>query len=375
VHLRIFSALTWTVQTTALAAACVLAAGIILSIVIGIETINHAVFKSSVLARFGVSAWNPEYQAQFVRVMDWLTFLPATVWSWVFGLTTTKLNLGELANANAVAWYIPLAILAAIVTLFLVLMPLVLILLGIAYLANMRLRSSGLVFGGESFAWTMASRIGVRRRANANSLLRVMFITPDAWRRQEIAHCYYYKSDRVVEDVAAYMADWNRHAPSRFLSLGGWTADAARWAVVALFVLSIFAISVPFANSFAGMRDPAAVAPPAANLICKDEPHRVEVEYNDTLDLVGCDRDRFDRRAAPIAQQKWKSEVAEKLGATWSDWKLARAGQPLTGISGCSFSYIIQATPCRLNDGTPDALPLLASSTAPADEPSAPGRR
>ena len=48
------------------------------------------------------------------------------------------------------------------------------------------------------------------------------------------------------------MADWSRHAPWRFLSVGEWTADAARWAIVLLFVLSIFAVSVPFATSFAG---------------------------------------------------------------------------------------------------------------------------
>ena len=374
-HLRAFSALTWTVQTLALAAACVLAAGIILSFVIGVEAINHSVFNSSVLARFGVSAWNSEYQAQFVRLMDWLTFLPAAVWSWIFGLTTTKLNLGDLANAREVAWYIPLALLAAIVTLFLLLMPLVLVLLGIAYAVSIRLRSSGLVFGGESFAWTMASRIGVKRRANDNSLLRLLFITPEAWRRQEIAHCYYYKSDRVIRDMASYMADWSRHAPWRFLSVGEWTADAARWAIVLLFVLSIFAVSVPFATSFAGMRGVSATQVASqADVICKEEAHRVEVEYQDTLQLLSCDKDRFDRRAAPVAQNQWKSEVTGKFGAEWSDWKLARPESPVTMIQGCSFSYIARATPCRLRDG-PGSPAASAPAVTPPPDGAQPQRR
>ena len=137
-------------------------------------------------------------------------------------------------------------------TLFLLLMPLVLILLGIAYAVSMRLRSSGLVFGGESFAWTMASRIGVKRRANDNSLLRLIFITPEAWRRQEIAHCYYYKSDRVIQDMAELHGRLEQPCALALPLLRRWTADAARWAIVLLFVLSIFAVSVPFATSFAG---------------------------------------------------------------------------------------------------------------------------
>ncbi len=101
-------------------------------------------------------------------------------------------------------------------------MPLVLFLLAIAYVVSIRLRGSGLVFGSESFAWTMANRIGVKRHANDNTMLRLVFISPEAWRRQEVAHCYYYKADSVIEDVAGYMADWSRHAPSRFLPFGGW---------------------------------------------------------------------------------------------------------------------------------------------------------
>ena len=205
-------------------------------------------------------------------------------------------------------------------TLFLLLMPLVLVLLGIAYAVSIRLRSSGLVFGGESFAWTMASRIGVKRRANDNSLLRLIFITPEAWRRQEIAHCYYYKSDRVIQDMASYMADWSRHAPSRFLSVGAWTADAARWAVVLLFVLSIFAVSVPFASLFAKVGSLQAAPPqqvPAPDAELVETQTRICQQTRTVAIEVAATASEADVKAA--AWRKLQDDGVVKPGGEWSE--------------------------------------------------------
>ena len=65
----------------------------------------------------------------------------------------------------------------------------VLVLVAIAYLVSIRLRGSGLVFGGESAAWTMANRIAASVRANDNTIMRNLFITPEAWWKREMAHC------------------------------------------------------------------------------------------------------------------------------------------------------------------------------------------
>ena len=334
-HLRIFGSLTWLVQTLGLSAAIVLASGIFLTAVIGIEAFNYLVFKGSLLGKLGLSAWQtdqPALQDRFIQLMNWLTYFPAMVWS-NLGVGWT-LNMSGLEDPRAAAWWVPIALLAAITLIFLLLMPLVLFLLAIAYVVSIRLRGSGLVFGSESFAWTMANRIGVKRHANDNTMLRLVFITPEAWRRQEVAHCYYYKADSVIEDVAGYMADWSQHAPSRFLPFGGWIADAARWAVVALFVLSIFAVSVPIANSFAGKPKPAGESTPASET--KPEPELLEGETTICSRIAHAVVVRAGDGDAPggleaKARSQWEAEVRAKYGAEFADWK-----NKGSGTSGCS---------------------------------------
>jgi hypothetical protein len=172
----------------------------------------------------------------------------------------------------------------------------------------------------------MANRIGVKRNANGNTMLRRMFISPEAWRRQEIAHSYYYKCDRVIGDVASYMADWSRHAPSRFLPVGGLVADTLRWAVVALFVLSIFAVSVPLANRFAGKTE----AKPAPTQT-KPEPKLIEEETQvcavHTV-MIELPLQAPGDVAWAAARRAWNADVGPKLGADWANADQAeQAGQ------------------------------------------------
>jgi hypothetical protein len=359
-HLRIFGTLTWVVQTLGLSAALVLASGIFLTVVIGIEAFNHWVFKGSLLSKFGLSAWQtdqPALQDRFIQVMDWLTYFPAMVWS-KLGIAGT-LSLSGVENPRAAAWWIPVALLLAITLIFLLLMPLVLFLLAIAYVVAMRLRGSGLVFGSESFAWTMASRIGVKRHANDNTLLRVMFISPEAWRRQEIAHSYYYKSDRIIEDVAGYMADWSRHVPSRFLPIGGWLADTARWAVVALFVLSIFAVSVPLANKFSSKKetkpaqeqttpapDQTTPAPEA-----KSVPELIEYdtkicrgEYHDLKATIA--EGESNTTTLAKARTQWETEVRAKFGPEFASWENANPHD--SSCNRLTSSCNVSRRPCKL---------------------------
>src|SRR5262245_37715616 len=117
------------------------------------------------------------------------------------------------------------------------LMPFVVLAIAVAYLASMWLRGSGVVFGSEKLSWSLANRITVMRLANENTALRLMFISPEAWWRREIAHSYYYKSSRVIRDVADRITDWGSHTATRALPVEAWLGSAARLVVVLLFVL------------------------------------------------------------------------------------------------------------------------------------------
>jgi lipoprotein NlpI len=253
-HLRVFGVLTWAVQTLALSAACVLAFGIALVVIIGIESVLGLSQSGSFLNRWGISAVSdfPEFRDRFIFIIDSLTYLPKLVWTDIFSSSWLP-TLGGLENKREVAWYIPIALVFAILLIFLLLMPLVVLAIAVVYLVSIRLRGSGMVFGSEKLAWSLANRITVVRHANRNSALRVLFISPEAWWRREIAHCYYYKSRRVIEDVASRIADWASHRPTLAWPVEQWFAAGARLAVVLLFILSIFSVSIPIASGFASV--------------------------------------------------------------------------------------------------------------------------
>jgi lipoprotein NlpI len=253
-HLRIFGVLTWAVQTLALSAACVLAFGLALMAIIGIESALGLSQGGSVLNRSGISAVSdfPEFRDRFIALVDALTYLPKLVWSDILGAKWLP-SLGGLENRREVAWFVPIALVLSILVIFLLLMPFVVVAIAIVYLASMWLRGSGVVFGSEKLSWNLANHIAVTRHPNENTTLRVLFISPEAWWRREIAHSYYYKSGRVIADAASHMADWSNLTPTPAWPVGAWFAATARLLVVMLFVLSIFAVSVPIAAGFASV--------------------------------------------------------------------------------------------------------------------------
>ena len=334
-HLRIFGVITWVVQTLALAAASVLAFGIILVVFIGIESILGLSLRGSLLNRLGISAMGdvPEFRDRFIVVMDWLTYLPRLVWSDLVGSSWFP-SLGGMENKRSVTWFIPVAMVAAILIIFLFLMPFVVVAIAIAYLASMWLRGSGVVFGSEKLSWNIANKITVTRHANANTAVRVLFISPEAWRQREIAHCYYYKSARVIADVADRIAQWSRHAPTQTWPVEAWVGSAARLVVVALFVLSIFAVSVPVAAGFASIGDSLRLwfganlgegtgSEPEPKLIQQGDKvcwaPRHSVQIPSVLRNGEPDFDAIRASARPV----WEAEVAKKYGSDWTSWEVA----------------------------------------------------
>ena len=107
--------------------------------------------------------------------------------------------------------------------------------------------------------------------------------------------------------------------------------------MVALFVLSIFAVSVPLANRFAGKTEakpaqdqstPAQdpTAPPKQwendEKICWSEVYTVTVPIADGLSPGA---------AAAKAQSQWLSEVGSKFGPEFADWE-----HKGSGVEGCT---------------------------------------
>lgn len=385
-HLKAFGAITWLVQTLALASACVLAFGLLLSVYVAIEAYLNSQGTTGIMSRLiGVSAYvdTPEAQDRFIELIDRLTRGPAWIWHHVIGVGGGwHLTLGEVENPRAVVSSYPAALAAVIAIVGFGIMPIVVILTGIAYLVSMRLRGSGLVFGSESAAWTMASRIAATARANDNTVMRRLFISPEAWWKQEMAHCYYYKSDRVIADVARQIASWDELAPSRLWTFERSIASSLRWLVVAFSIASLFAFAVPMAESSAKPK-----AAPAPGARCAPQPHAVSTEMSmPTGQEIDLPQGMF-AIAQSTAASKWSSEVTARQGADWAQVKNARnpktnAASPLfactpqtpaTGQSQLQFKCRFEAIPCLappVAASTPaPAAPAATAPTAPATQP------
>ena len=257
--LRFQGLITWIIQTLGLTTACVLAAGIILALIGGIEALmlHPWVNGNGILGSLGISPKIPEQQSRFVTMIDMLTFLPATVWSAlqaVPGLSSLlgepAVRLGSLPNAGAIAEYVPLALVNAVAKIMFGLLPSVLVALVVGVALSKWLRNNYFVgFGSERFAWTLANRIAVVRRAGADSMLRQITISPEAWWKRDIAHCFYYKSDAVTKDVASQIAHPEYFKPDeQGVAVEHIVSSTLRWAIVALFVLGIFSMAVPIAQ-------------------------------------------------------------------------------------------------------------------------------
>ena len=257
--LRLQGLITWIIQTLILATTCVLAAGIVLAVVGGIEALFlHPWFGGhGFLSSVGMSPKLPDQQSRFVTMIDVLTFLPATAWSALQAipglsalLGAPAVRLGSLPNAGEIAEYVPLALVNAVMNIMFGLLPLVAVALAVGFAMSRWLRNNYFVgFGSERFAWTLANRIAVVRRGGTNSMLRQITISPEAWWKRDIAHCYYYKSDVVTKDVASQIAHPEHFKPDEpGLPVEHIVASTLRWAMVALFVLGIFSMAVPIAQ-------------------------------------------------------------------------------------------------------------------------------
>lgn len=245
-HLRIFGFLTWLVQTLMLTAAIFFGFAIVLGLVVSVFLIFQ-----DLINQIGLSP--DDSPERFAGVMNSVSYIPRTVWN-IFagpGLTLEPLDPAMVNGAVATQFGEHLFVISAASIVFL--MPVIVLVVGIAYTISMSLRGTGLVFGSEKMTWTLANRITAKRTANSMTKRRRFFIAPEAWWNLEMAHCYFYKCDRVIRDVAEHIATWNTGAftPSRNWPIERVFAYLASWVIVMFFILGIFALAV----------DQAAVSP------------------------------------------------------------------------------------------------------------------
>ena len=257
--LRLQGLITWIIQTLALSMACVLAAGIGLAIIGGLEALllSNVLGGHGFLGSIGLSPKIGDQQWRFISLIDVITAAPAAIWNTLAsipGLSSlmggpAELRLGGLANAPQASEYMPVALFTAAGSLLFGLLPTILLALTVAFAVGVWLRNSMAGFGRENFAWTLANKIRVSKRAGPNSMLRTINISRDAWWNRDIAHCFYYKSDAITKDLAHFIAHpelLKSDEPS--YPTGAVAAATARWLVVTLFVFGIFAAAVPIAQ-------------------------------------------------------------------------------------------------------------------------------
>lgn len=248
--LHFFGGVTWVVQTLTLAASMVLTVGIVSAALMMVELLTTRPKEKSLLGMLGLSPG--EASPKFVWLMDWLTFYPVMVLNWLSALTgsgTTFHNLGDLGQrATDAAPWVPWNVIMVVGWILVFVMPVMLAIIGAAYVISMALRGSGLVFGGERFTWTMANNITANRRPGPNTRLKTVVIAPEAWRNGKMAHCYFYESHPVIKDLAARIAHWRDFQSDPALRPGPVVSTVARWGVVMFFVLAIFAQAVHLAE-------------------------------------------------------------------------------------------------------------------------------
>ncbi len=257
--LRLQGFITWVIQALALSMACVVVAGIVLAVIGGLEALllSNVMGGRGLLGSVGLSPKAGDQQWRFIVMMDVLTAVPALLWNGLAAIPglapilggPAELRLGGLAHPGQVAEHVPFALFSAVMTMLFNLLPTILIGLAVAFGVGVWLRNSMAGFGAENFAWTLASRIAISKRAGPHSKLRKINISGDAWWNRDIAHCYYYKSDVVTKDVADFIAHPERLQPDPV----GWAMarrvpGIARWLVAGVFVLGIFAAAVPIAR-------------------------------------------------------------------------------------------------------------------------------
>lgn len=243
--------ITWAVQTLWLATACVALCAVIIQIV-------GFIANDGETGKFLRNA-SPQQVSRFVSTLNMLTPLPVAAWqvvSWAFGWIPGIASLHPVMNISDipiaeqpdVVRKFSQAMDLVTVKLLLQLIPITLAMTAVSFLVSKWLRNSEVGFGAERLAWTLASKIAITKRANANSMLRNVVISPRAWWNRDIAHCYYYKCDSVIKDVANFISDRNLHRADRPLPIGRIVAAVTTWLFVLIVCLSIFAATVSVAR-------------------------------------------------------------------------------------------------------------------------------
>lgn len=244
-HLRVFGVLTWIVQTLWLTAGVVIATGILAPIIM---LLLSGLFGSNTL----VPLWN--------AVMALPVLLQNTLFAPLGGSELSFLD--PATDPKEVAEY-PYRLFAAGILIVILLMPIFLVVILIGYLIAIWLRGSGMVFGSEKFAWVMAADIGAGIRPSRFAKMRRVLIAPEAWSKGELVHCYFYRSDKVIKDVADHIADWkNMVVPTSTWTIGRLSAKALQWLIVLFYGLSIFAIAANMQSSPTAQPTPEK-SPPA----------------------------------------------------------------------------------------------------------------
>lgn len=255
-HLRIFGILTWIVQTLWLTAGVVIAVGV------------FAILASVIIGLTGISSM------ELVPVWNLLMTLPVIVNNTLYApITGEFMEFLDPSKRPGLTEFYPLALVGIALIILVFLMPTVLIVIIGAYLLAIWLRGSGLVFGSERFAWTLANNISANIRPGRNAMMKRVIIAPEAWWNSEMAHCYFYKSDRVIRDVAANIADWrNTFVASNSMPIGAVLSQILRWLVALFFGLSIFMVT---ANIQFKSGKPETQTPPASfSSETPTEPHK-----------------------------------------------------------------------------------------------------
>lgn len=245
-HLRVFGLITWLVQTLLLTAAVFFS----FAIVLGFVTFLFLIF-TNLINQIGLS---PDASpARFAGFMNGLSEVPRSIWNFFAGPENDLITMTaeQVDGRVATRFGETLFFISSVSIAFL--MPIIVVVIGLAYVISMSLRGSGLVFGSEKLTWTMANRISARRTANHMTKRRRFFIAPEAWWNLEMAHCYFYKSRRVIKDVAVHIATWDSGAftPSRNYPVERMLAIATSWIIIMICFLGIFAFAANEAAEYA----------------------------------------------------------------------------------------------------------------------------
>lgn len=212
--LRIFGLLTWAMRTVWLAIAVALVTAFALLVVMLVAKMF-----------FGADAMAALWNGIFAQ--------PVRVWNAISGAGIPPVSSEQ-------AGFIPIVLGLSMLVVVLFVLPITLLNVALIYLVGLWLRGTGIAFGGERLSWTMAADIGASPRPNTKAKMRRSVLVPEAWLKGEMAHCYFYKSDKVINDLAQHIADWpNAAQPTPASKIAAILPKLSRWIVALAAVLAV----------------------------------------------------------------------------------------------------------------------------------------